>query len=300
MIDQKFTQSEYLSEMIKYTLHLNDFSISPFERDGRYFGRHGITDIVAPLGMRRDTFGSQELSYFGPWMYSWAYRNAELLRWSVVDESIPLRDDKRVFKFYDIFDGCRRTNVIALNYLKYWPALPELREAMLHEYDTHMRGLCVDTIGVMGERGLQYAKDIRFSITKFDDDHYYQSSAVEALGRLGDIEAVPLLRELYEATRDKIVKLSFDEAMNVEDEKGTMMLIDDISAALIKLDPESAREVLAMELANPNPHVRHFTKRAFGLSPLWHESKMMEDSYSVVLSYLPKDPNWAFQRRCRL
>jgi hypothetical protein len=187
--------------------------------------------------------------------------------------------------------------VIALWYLKYWPALPELCEAMLHELDSYMRTLCVETIGVMGDRGLVYAKDIRESIRKFNDDQYFLGEAVKALGILGDKDGVALLLELHEETRARIDRLTFDEAMDKE--RWSIYPIGDITEALINLDPQAARDILAKELANPNPHVYHFTKRAFQLSPLRHDLKMMETSRSALTSFLPKNPKWIFRRHSR-
>jgi len=304
VINPGFTEGEYLRRMIEYTVRQDDFSKSPLEINGGYYGHYLRTDVIVPLGMRQYTGDSRELSYFGPVMYYWAYKNADFFQWSLVDESIPLHDRDRTLSLngkgstFGLFDGCRQTNVIALWYLKYWPALPELREAMLHERDSYMRTLCVEAISVMGERGSMYAKDIQESIRKFNDDQYFIGEAVKALAKLGDASAVPLIQELYEEARARIDRLSFDEAMDKE--RWFIYLIGDITEALIKLNPQAARDILAMELANPNPHVCHFTKRAFQLSPLRHELDLMESSRSFTVNCLPKDPKLIFLRHNRL
>lgn len=295
MVDPRFTESDFWQQMIRYTLIQDEYSKHPFEMHGKYYGRYLRTNIIAPLAMKQYTGDHTELSCFGPAMYYWAYQNAEFMRWTVVDESIPLKDNKRIF---GLFDGCRRTNVMALCYLKYWPALPELREAMLHERDSYMRLLCVETIGVTGKYGLPFAEDIRCSIKKFHNDPCYLGYAVKALSQLGDINSAPLIRELYEQTRARIDRLTFDEAM--EKEISWIYLIDDITLALIKLDPESARDILAMELADPNSHVRHFTTSAFKLSPLKHDAKLIGSSLTTTVASLPKDPRWIFRRHNNL
>ena len=300
MIDQKFTHDEYLRRMIGYTVRMDDHSKSAFELNGNYYGRYRLTDVFIPLEMETCKSLCRELSYYGPLMLYWAYKNAEFFRWSLVDESIPLHDRDGALSLkgqktvYCIYDGCRQSNAIALLELRYWPALPELREAMLHERDSYMRALCVETIGVMGERGLVYAKDIRESIRKFNDDQYFIGEAVKALGILGDKDGVALLLELYEETRARIDRLTFDEAMDKE--RWSIYLIGDIAEALIKLDPQTAHDILAMELANPNTHVHHFTKRAFQLSPLRHDAKLIGSSLTATVASLPKDPQWIFRR----
>lgn len=301
-MNTRFTEDEYLQEMIERTMRVDDHSWYVGKFGDNYYGRYfRHTDVLIPLGVRRYVGESREMSYYVPMEFHWAYKNAEFFRWSLVDESIPLHDRDGNLALngrnvvFGLYDGCRQSNAIAIAELKYWPALPELREAMLHEYDSYMRTLCVEAIGVMGKRGLKYAKDIRESIRKFNDDPLYIGYAVGALKKLGDKEAVPLIREVYEMTRERIDQLSFDEAM--KSERGFIYLIEDLTEALIRLDPVMARDVLAMELVDPNPHVRHFTHSAFKLSPLRHDAKLINSSYASMVASLPDDPKWIFRRQ---
>lgn len=291
MVEAKFSKGDYLRQMIEYTLWLDERRRWPVKVDDKFFANFKKTDFLVPLGAKEEANESKEWSISGPMVFDWIYQNAEFMRWSVVDESIPLQDKDTVF---GLFDGCRRTNVIALWMLKYWPALPELREAMLHESDSYLRQLCVETIGVMGARGLSYAKDIRDSITKYYDDQQYQREAVKVLRRLNDIESVSLLRELFEITRSRIDCLPLHEA-NLKD-NGSFMLVYEIITALIKFDPPTAREILAMELIDPNPHVYHFIRNAFKFSSLSQELELIQSSRAAIVSFLPTDPKWIFQR----
>ncbi len=300
MIHPGFLETDYLERMVDYTVQMDDNSRSAFQMNGSYYGRYRLTNVFIPLGVKTWTGDSNELSYYGPAMFYWFYRNAELMRQTLIDETIPLHDRDGRFSLngrntvFGIFDGCRRSNVIALLQLEYWPALPELREAMLHEHDSYMRSLCVEAIGLMGKRGLVYAKDIRETLWKFGDDPYFLGYAVGALARLDDKGATSLICEVYEMARERIDRLTFDEAM--EKEMWYIYLIEDITSALIKLDPELALGILAKELANPNPHVCHFTHNAFKLSPLRHDAKLIISSLANTVASLPNDPRWIFRR----
>lgn len=300
MVHPGFREIDYLERMIDYTVHMDDHSRSAFQMNGNYYGRYRLTNVFVPLGVKTWTGDSHQLSYYGPVMFHWMYTNAELMRQTLVDESIPLHDRDGRFSLngrktvFFLFDGCRRSNVIALSDLRYWPALPELREAMLHEYNSEMRSLCVEAIGMMGKRGLIYATDIRESIRKYSDDPFYLGYAVTALKQLGDKDAVLLIREVYEMARERIDRLTFDEAMKTE--RGWIYLIEDLTEALIRLDPEMARDILAMELVNPNSHVCHFTCKAFKLSPLRHDAKLIKSSLASAVASMPRDPQWVFRR----
>lgn len=300
MVDPGFAEDEYLQQMIGSTVQFDDHSRSAFEMNGAYYGRLRLTNIFVPLGMKQYSYDYRELSHYVPAVFYWIYQNAEFMRWSVVDESIPLHDRDGVLSLngessvFCIYDGCRQSNVTALTGLRYWPALPEFREAMLHERDRYMRSLCVEAIGSMGKRALIYAKDIRESIRKFSNEPLYLVYAIEALAKLDDKSAASMLRELYEETRARISRLTFDEAM--EKVRDWIYLIEDIVSAIIRLDPDSARDILAMELTDPNSHVRHFVKSAFMFSPLRYDVELIGSSLTSAIASLPEDPRWIFRR----
>lgn len=285
-----FVGGDYMRHAISFSVRHED-GYRAFEHNGRYYDRN-YTGVIVPLGTKRYIYDYREPSWFGPMLFDWAYRNAEFFRWSLVDESIPLEDNQGTL-FFGLFDGCRRSNAIAVEFLRYWPALPELREAMLHEHDCHLRHLCVEAIGSMGEHATGYARDVGESIRKFNDP-WYQGAAVKTLGKIGDKTCVPLLRELFEEVRARIDALSFNEVMDREDQ--SIDLIGDITGAIIRLDPAVGREILAMELASPNPHVRHFVRREFQLSGRWDELKFMESGWSSIVSALPSDSHWVYRR----
>lgn len=281
-----FTLEDCFNSAIEYHLQYDFTYRHPVKIGQNYYS--DPNGVLAPLSCY---FSYRDISVFDISMFGWFYKNAELMRLTLIDESIPLASPKVIF---DVFDGCRRTNAIALGMLKYHPALPEFREAMIHERDSRLKELCVFAMGEMSNEAQKYKKDIRQCILD-SDDGYFQEEAIRALVKLGDREAVPLLRDLFEETRYKINQFSYEEFPN--DKHGYGLLIEEIVSALIKFDIGVALEVLAIGLADGNSHINHFVSRAFVLTRHRHQMKLMDLFDSVLVGFLPKDPKWTFSNR---
>lgn len=275
------------------TKHLVEFSsrTSHAQFGQIYFKEHH--GVLQPFGSGKHSWQREPMTCWEPLSYYWIYRNAEFMRMTLVDESIPLKSEQKVF---GIFDGCRISNALALGMIRYWPALPEIREAMLHDPDRDLCIQCIESIGLIGPRARSLAKDIRKVVIE-NHDSYFRATSVEALAELRDPESVPFLRELYEETRSLIHKKSESNLWNYD--SWDLLLLRAITEALIKLDKEMARECLAIGLLDANPHVYHHTKSAFWFSRDYYQMKLMDSSWSVAIGFLPSDPGLNLAQRRR-
>lgn len=284
----RFTAQEGLENMIEYTMHFEDHVV----KIGNHYYRKE-NGVLTPSEIF-PKYSYRELSVFWSEVLNWIYQNAEIMRWTLVDESIPLESKEKAF---DIFDGCRRTNAMALGILKYWPALPEFREVMLHEQDAYLRELCINAISEMGIRAYGYRKDIRQVILD-SDNPYLQEEGVKALAKLNDKNAAPMLQELFYDTISKIEKLSYEEMLRME-RIGFSLLMETILEALQKLDLDAARECLAVGLISNNDHIYYFSKRAFALTKNRFQMGLMARYPSILLGFLPKDLSYRYLIRQR-
>lgn len=278
-----FAAREAFDNMVQYAMN---FEHDLIKIGDRYYRRKN--EVLSPSEALPQYY-YHELRADWSVIFCWIQHNAEIMRWTLVDESIPLESKEKSF---DIFDGCRRTNAIALGMLKYWPALPELREVMLHEYDDYLKEICIDAIGEIGLRAYPYRKDLREFI-KSSNNPFSQEEAVKALTRLKDKECVPLLRELFYETVYKIKRIPHKEMFSTKN-SGLVILLERILQAFIDLDPEIARECLAVGLISENDAVRHYSKRAFVLSKDIFQMRLMDRNPSAILGFLPKDQSYRY------
>jgi len=290
--NDRFTERDCFHHALDYNLRWDNERHSSVKVDGQYYSQN--LGFLTPLHYNRRGWSHKEISYYYVAMFYWIYRNAEAMRMTLVDESIPLRVDDGMVA-YDIYDGGRCMNAVALEDLKYWPALPELREAMLHDRNDELRIRCVSTIGVMGERAHKYRSDIRQSILDSSNE-FFQEEAVKTLGKLDDRESVPILRDLFNETCHRIHQISFKESLKVEN-SGLLNLIEAIIRTVFLFDREAARELLAIGLTDNHPGIYHWSKRAFELTDEWDQLYLMEHCPSILIGFLPNDPRWSLKHR---
>lgn len=281
----RFTVQEGFENMVQYAMRFeHDF----IKIGGRYYRRKN--EILSP-SETLPKYYHHEIEIDWSIIFCWIQQNAELMRWTLVDESIPLESKKKSF---DIFDGCRRTNAIAIGMLKYWPALPELREAMLHDSDWYMRDVCISSLGEMPKHAYQYRKDILL-VAQTAKVAWVQEEAVQTLKKLNDKDCALALYELYFETRDRIRNAEYKDMSN--NERSQLILLRTIVEALIKLDVELAREVLAVGLIDSNPHIWYNTKSAFELTRERHQLKIMRSNFANPLGFLPQNLSWLYRLR---
>lgn len=286
-----FTEKDCFRHALDYNLRWDNDRHSSVKVGDQYYSKN--LGFLTPLHYERWGRSYREISYHYVEMFYWIYKNAEAMRMTLVDESIPLRVSDNIYA-YEIYDGGRVMNASALEDLRYWPALPELREAMLHDKDSELRRYCVAAIGAMGKRAYKYRKDICQSILATNDE-FYQEEAVKTLGKLNDKESVPLLCDLFHETCHRINHIPFKEMLKVE-QSGLLRLIETIIRTVFLFDQEAARELLAIGLSSDHPCIYHWSKRAFELSD-WTFLDLIEHCPSVKMGFLPKNPHWSLIHR---
>lgn len=282
-----FTEQDFLQRTIDYTLLQQHFLDHASKIGQGYFVLN--RGIITPLShLPIDDSDFEESVYFPAMMY-YIYSHAEQMRWSLLDESIPLKTPRDSFRRvrFGLFDGGRYSNALALGMLKYTPALPDLREAMLHDLDTTLQYYCVRSLGDMPKESFGFRKDIRQAILDSTDD-YFQATAVKVLGALNDEGAVTMLRELFEKLKFEILQITIEEGFKKE-YTWKLMLLNNIIETLIKLDIDAAREILALCLDEDFGHVYHYVKRSFLLSTDGDLVKLMEKSPTITAHFLTKN-----------
>ena len=288
MCKARMTENDYLERAVSYALEHE--SSHPIRINDRYYVKSD--ELLMPLESASYYHRHSDFALFYVMSLYWAFRNAELLRWSVVDESIPYRAKHCSF---EIYDGGRKMNALALGELQYTAALPELREAMLHDRNNEFKYYCVQSIGSMGPKARYLGKDIRKAILQFDDA-FFRCEAVDTLVKIDDKESVPLLREFYDETRYQIHSMSESDRLK---DTHVLLLLEAIVKALLVFDSEAGREALAKGLLDENDHVYHFTKRATFWSSARDQVKLMKKNNAIAVAFLPKDPTWSFDIRQR-
>jgi len=201
----------------------------------------------------------------------------------------------------DVFlTGDRRGNLMMIDFFNYYPALPELREAMLHDLDAYFRLGCVDAIGKMGGKAYPYIPDI-IKVMQEDPDFYTRSYAAKALGRLGAKCCLNIIREMYEEViyllnrNSRGYDFSKEEDLSkfysIEEDTDLLHLLEEIMETLIIIDPKTAKECLALAMLNSNPHIRHFAITAFYTHPVEYHliAAPMKHSRTAIFNGLPKD-----------
>lgn len=199
--------------------------------------------------------------------YVLAEQQAEGLRNSLVDEEIPL-EQKLLFN-HSVFQGGRINHAILIGMIRYASALPELREAALHDLDDRMRHECVDAIGNMGSKSRTFAEDI-MQIIENDISPYVKKSAVQAIRKIGDSSFSYRILEQAEEASD-LASLSLQRYLE-EPQQGidslsqSSLLYRFILESLVALNPRLGREALKKGLNHDSPVIRHEAKNACLLS----------------------------------
>src|SRR3989338_2540062 len=117
---------------------------------------------------------------------------AEIYRWALLDESIPVLDES-------IFG--RLTMAHYLGLLGYEKAAPEMRELMLHAPEYEMRAEGAEALGSIGTNF--YVDDL-IGALKNDSDSHVRLHVARALGMIKDKRALRPLREMYEQSAARV------------------------------------------------------------------------------------------------
>jgi HEAT repeat protein len=118
---------------------------------------------------------------------------AELYRRAVTDESLPVQGDDMEGAL-DWYFG-RAAMADLLGRMGYGPAVPDVREAMLHDDSNQMREAAVRSLAALA--GRRCVPDV-IEVLKGDPSLGVRYEAAEALGDLGDPRALHPLRDMFE------------------------------------------------------------------------------------------------------
>jgi hypothetical protein len=176
-------------------------------------------------------------------LYSRVYKEADLLRKSIVDPRLP---DREELIGGDIFDGGRNYNARLLGTIRYTDALPELVEVATHDTIRDMRCSSLESIRMMGRGARKCATQI-IKILQFDRSINVRKAAAQALGEIGNTEIIPELKEQLEDARRRTAQyynmgwlfMGTEEFIKLQD---TGILFEHLLEALIKLDRKAGME----------------------------------------------------------
>ena len=152
-----------------------------------------------------------------------------------------------------VFCGGRRTDAKLLGMIRYHPAIPQLREGMMHDEDDDLRGNCAESIGRMGSRAYCWAPDIASAMV-MDISDYNKTKMAEAIGKIRNPAVSVSLRDTFEYAREKVNR-------NKSTTGWETGLVTETIKALFLLDRPSAIEALNDAYVDGNP-VWHFAKNA--------------------------------------
>ena len=160
------------------------------------------------LYVRPDLSGDRKLRSHTP--FEWeeffaklrALEMAEQYRMAITDESLPagIEEGARLLVNHDPF-FCRQFIIHWLGRIRYNPACPNLREAMLHDLRHEVRGAAAKALGRIKDR--RYTHDV-VAAMRDDRNECVRYYALEALGLMKDEAALPALREMFEEGRREI------------------------------------------------------------------------------------------------
>ena len=202
--------------------------------------------------------------------YVLAEQQADGLRMSLIDEDIPL-EQKLIFNS-SVFQGGRLNSAILLGMIKYAPALPELREAALHDFSDSMRHECVNAIGSMNE-GRVFSGDV-MKIIEQDKSLYVRREAAEAMRKIGDTSfSYKFLEQTEEAA--KLTSTHFQQyCEGVPDAYNQLssshLLYRELLITLFAINPRLGREALQKGLNHSCGAITHEAKSACFFARQWH------------------------------
>ena len=185
-----------------------------------------------------------------------AHENAEFYRWAVTDESLP---DDYFCEGHGIGGRIAFGRLHFIDYLGqigYKKALPDMREAMLHDRNAEIRESCLGALGRLG--GAAYWADVAELLRK-DSSVAVRLEAAKTLGRFRNPEALVPMREFFEQLRA--------QADMVQIEKGfDAIAYDQVSRvlqAMLAIGGELARDTVAEAFRDSNYMVHQAARTAF-------------------------------------
>ena len=199
--------------------------------------------------------------------YLLAEQQAEGLRLSLTDETIPL-EQKLLFN-KSVFQGGRINNALLIGIIRYSKALPQLREAAIHDLNECMRHECVDAMGNMDVKFSIFAEDT-MQILEHDSSTYVKMAAAQAIRKIGDLSfSYRLLEQAEEAA--KLAKIDFQNYLRNSKEginalSQSSLLYRFLLESLVALNPKIGREALKKGLQSDSPPVHHEAKNTCLLS----------------------------------
>ena len=164
-----------------------------------------------------------------------AYENAEHYRRAILDEDLPLTG--------------RLLMIESLGKIRYHPACPELREALLHDKNEYIRECSAFCLGEIGDR--KYVPDLVHALGK--EDNFSALFGIEmSLGDLSDSRALPALRERFEKVLWEISQGNDIGLLELENIMGSMM----------KIGGDLTSDTIDKLMSVPNPYFYPLVKRA--------------------------------------
>lgn len=193
--------------------------------------------------------------------YIVAEQQAEGLRRSLLDEEIPL--EQELVGNNLVLRGGRVNSAILLGMIRYTPALPELREASLHDLHESMRHESIDALGNMQNATRKYAQDI-MHIIEHDQSLLVRGTAAQALKKIGNktfsYRLLEQSEEVASLTRRRFVEHFQDRIGHFHDFSQTALVYRFILECLVALNPKVGREALKKGLNDESPAVYHEAK----------------------------------------
>lgn len=164
-----------------------------------------------------------------------AYENAEHYRRAILDENLPLTG--------------RLLMIESLGKIRYHPACPELREALLHDKEEYIRECSAFCLGEIRDK--KYVPDLVCALRK--EDNFSALVGIEmSLGDLKDSRALPALRERFEKVLWEV---------NQGNDVGLLEL-EMIIGSMMKIGGDLTSDTIDKLLSIPNPYFYPLLKRA--------------------------------------
>lgn len=183
-----------------------------------------------------------------------AYKNAELYRKAIVNESLPAFGYE--IGINDMFGRALMTHYLGL--IEYRKSAPEFREIMLHDTSGDMKSFAIEGIHRLGFR--EYVPDM-IKILRNSKNENIRHNIVYAFECLKDKRALVPLREYFE---ENIQKIHFSESAGktFSDYSHEWGRLIDALGAMLKIGGKLAEESLKEAYNDENIHIHNAAKRA--------------------------------------
>jgi HEAT repeat protein len=196
-------------------------------------------------------------------------REAEQLRRSIIDESLPLMGKLIYMTRKKFMPVGRIGNATLLGLIRYHQALPELREALLHDFSSQLRAECAEAIGATGKHAKKCVSDLSrvlVSLNPYNCRDYVRSNVAKSLEQIGDPSCSPFLKD---AIRIAIAELMLYQREDYKGNSEKSFTISDSTfffegalKALYSFDPPAAKEAMVEAKKTGNGFVLHHIKKA--------------------------------------